>query len=263
MKAIYLRGVGLWTPGFPNPGAWLRGEADPDVTTPEARILEGPLRRRASPLTKISVEVFDQVVRGSGADPKTVQTIWATAHGEHGTAIKLLKMMLRGEGKLSPTHFHNSVHNTSSAYTSIAHGNAAGSTTLTGGPELVSSAILEAFCHLDQGATEVVVVVGDEPLHEPFHRSDMQAPLALSFCFGREAEGAVARLSDFRRNELPSTKLHDRLGGLYVSAGLQLLEQAVAQKPGTVALELAEHRKRSGHGDERGWCVEIEPLVAS
>ena len=54
-------------------------------------------------------------------------------------------MMLRGEGKLSPTHFHNSIHNTASGYASIATGNGAPSTTLSGGAELVASSFLDIF----------------------------------------------------------------------------------------------------------------------
>lgn len=260
MNPVFLRGVGLWSTGFPNPEAWCRGQADPELKTAEAALLEGSLRRRASPLTRISVDVFEQSTRAAGADPATIPTIWATAHGEHGTAIKLLKMMLRGEGKVSPTHFHNSVHNTPSAYASIAAGNGSASTTLTGGPELVSSAILEAFCHLDAGTPEIVVVLGDEPLHAPFERADMQEPLAIAFVFASEPDDAAFRLSNLRREPLPSTKPHERLGGLYVSAGLPLVEHVVSGRPGTIPLEIEEQRRPNGAAHEPGWCLDLEAL---
>jgi hypothetical protein len=262
MKPVFLRGVGLWTTGFPNPEAWCRGEADPDLKAADAALLEGPLRRRASPLTRISVDVFEQATRAAGVDPATIPTIWATAHGEHGTAIKLLKMMLRGEGKVSPTHFHNSVHNTPSAYASIAAGNGSASTTLTGGPELVSSAILEAFCHLDAGTPEIVVVLGDEPLHAPFERGDMQEPLGIAFVFASAPDGAAFKLSNLRREALPSIKLHERLGGLYVTAGLPLLEHIVSRRPGTIPLEIEEHRRADRPEHEPGWCIDLEALPA-
>jgi hypothetical protein len=262
MNPVFLRGVGLWSTGFADPDAWCRGEPDPGLKTAGAAMLEGPLRRRASALTRISVEVFDQATRAAGVDPSTIPTIWATAHGEHGTAIKLLKMMVRGEGKVSPTHFHNSVHNTPSAYASIAVGNGSASTTLTGGPELVSSAILEAFCHLDAGTPEVVVVLGDEPLHAPFDRGDMQEPLAISFVFASDPERASFKLSNLRRERLPSIKPHERLGGLYVSAGLPLLEHVVSRRPGTIPLEIEEQRRPGTPANEPGWCLDLETLSA-
>jgi hypothetical protein len=263
MKPIFLRGVGLWTTGFPNPEAWCRDEAHHDLKTAEAALLEGPLRRRASALTRISVDVFEQSTRAAGVDPSTIPTVWATAHGEHGTAIKLLKMMLRGEGKVSPTHFHNSVHNTSSAYASIAAGNGSASTTLTGGPELVSSAILEAFCHLDAGTPEIVVVLSDEPLHPPFERADMPEPLAISFVFASEPGDAPFRLSNLRRELLPPIKPHERLGSLYVSAGLPLLEHVVSRRPGTIPLEIEEHRRPGESANQPAWCLDLEVLPAA
>ncbi len=263
MNPIYLRGLGLWSTGFANPESWCRGEADHEIERAEAAILEGSLRRRASALTRVSVEVFDQVVQSSGVDPVRVPTIWATSHGEHGTAIKLLKMMLRGEGKVSPTHFHNSVHNTSSAYASISGGNATASTTLTGGPELVSAAILEAFCLLDAGVDEVIVVLGDEPLQDPFARNDMQQPLAIGFCFARNPDDSNWKISSLRRERLSGVKPHDRLGGLYVSAGLPLLEHIVTGRPGTIALEIESHGRSTASENQAVWCVDLDRVVIS
>jgi hypothetical protein len=207
-------------------------------------------------LTRMSVEVFDQATRAAGSRPEAIPTIWATAHGEHDTAIKLLRMMGRGEGKLSPTHFHNSVHNTPSGYASIAAGNTSPSTTLTGGPELVASSFLEAFCHLEARAGEIAVVFADEPLQAPFSRPDMRAPLALAFCLSSEPEGAMARLSHLRSDAHQPVEPRERFGRLYVSAGLPLLEHAVFRKSGTIALEL------EGPLNGPVWCVDLEQLPA-
>jgi hypothetical protein len=238
MKPAYVRGLGFWTPGFASPEAWRRGEPAPSVDAPEVSLLSGPLRRRATGLTRIAVEVFHQATLAAGCDTATVPIVWATSHGEHATAIKILGMMHSGEGKLSPTHFHNSVHNTAGGYASIATGNAAPSTTLTGGAELVASAFLEAICHLESAAKDVVVVLADEPLLPPFEQRDATSALALAFCLSSRSEGASAVLSGFRRDAVAPVKYHDRFGRLYVGAALPLLERIVQRRPGTVALEL-------------------------
>lgn len=258
MKPAYLRGLGLWTPEFSGPDSWCRGEPDSDAAKPPAKMLEGALRRRASLLTRMSVEVFEQALSASSIDSATIPSIWATAHGEHDTAIKLLKMMRRGDGKLSPTHFHNSVHNTPSGYASIAASNGTASTTLTGGPGLVSSSLLEAFCLLDAGASEVVVVLADEPLKAPFDREDMQTPLALAFYLSSEPEGSSVRLVGLRRETIPAVEPHPRLGGFFVSAGLPLLERAASRQPGTIALEV----ECEGRAQETTWCLDLELLVS-
>jgi hypothetical protein len=256
MKPAYVRGLGLWTPGFASPEAWCRGESKASVVTPEADLLSGALRRRATGLTRMAVEVFRQATRAADCDVATVPIVWATSHGEHATAIKILGMMRSGEGKLSPTHFHNSVHNTASGYASIAAGNCAPSTTLTGGAELAASAFLEATCHLEATAEDVVVVLADEPLLPPFEQHDSKSPLALAFCLSSRSERASAVLSGFRRDAVAPVKNHDRFGRLYVSSALPLLERIVHRRPGTVALELVG--ERSGPIS----CVDLELVSA-
>ncbi len=238
MRTAFVRGLGLWTPGYATATAWCRGDPDLSVEAPEVDLLTGPLRRRATALTRMAVEVFQQATTEAGRDPATVPSVWATANGEHSTAIRILEMMRCGEGKLSPTRFHNSVHNTASGYASIATGNCAPSTTLTGGAELVASTFLEGICHLEAGAEDVVLVLADEPPRPPFDREGVSAPLALAFCLSARRDGAAGALSGFRRDAVAAVKHHERFGGLFVGAALPLLERIVFGRPGTVALEL-------------------------
>ena len=238
MRPVYVRGIGFFSPGFRDVRAWCRGDPDPDAGTPKASLLAGPLRRRASLLTRIGVDVLQQAIAGAGCDPETTVSVWGTAHGEHSMAVALLAMMRRREGKLSPTQFHNSVHNTASGYASIATANGSASTTLTGGPELVFSAFLEAWCHLEAGAGDVALVLADEPLEGPFEGREACAPLAIAFCLSARKEGALAVLSGLRRDAVAPEKRHESFGGLYVSAALPLLERIAMGRPGTIALEL-------------------------
>ena len=237
MKRCYVRGIGLWTPGSPDAASWCSADPDPEVEKPLAPLLSGSLRRRATWLTRIAIDAMGQASEQAGCDPVHTPSVWATAHGEHSTAIAILAMMHRGEGKLSPTAFHNSVHNSASGYASIAAGNTAPSTTLTGGSELVASSFLEAQCLLEAGGRDVLLVLADEPLQSPFERSGSHNALALAFCLSHDAGGALATLSGLRRAEVAPAKRHERFGSLYVSAALPLLERIVLGRPGTVALE--------------------------
>jgi hypothetical protein len=200
----------------------------------------------------VAVEALQQATSEAGCDPAHTPSVWATAHGEHETAIAILDMMQQGEGKLSPTRFHNSVHNTASGYASIAAGNRSPSTTLASGAELVATAFLEALCHLEAGARDVALVLVDEPLRPPFDRREASVPLGVAFCLSSRPDGARAVLSELRRDAVAPVKRHERFGDLYVSAALPLLERIVLGRPGTVALEL------EGEGEERVWCVDLE-----
>ncbi len=252
MKTAFVRGLGLWTPGFRDPVSWCRTDHDPEALTPEAELLTGALRRRASTLTRMSTEVLQQAVGQAGCDPSKIPSVWATAHGEHGAASAILGMMHRGEGKVSPTHFHNSVYNTASGYASIATNNRAPSTTLTGGRDLVAITFLEAFCHLEAGAPDVALVMADEPLQPPFEVTQTCVPLAVSFCLSARPDGAQAAVSNLRRDAIAPVKRHERFGDLYVAAALPLLEQIVLGRPGPTALEM------EGLGEGLAWCVDLE-----
>lgn len=252
MKPVYVRGIGLWTPGYDRPLAWCQQKVDLAVEKPAAALLKGPLRRRATPLTRMAVEVLEQATTHADCDPASVPTVWATAHGEHTPAIKLLEMMQRGAGKLSPTLFHNSVHNTAGGYASIATGNVAPSTTVTGGGELVASALLEAWCLLERSGRDVALVLADEPLQPPFDRVDVRTPLAIALLLSRRPERALGVLTEFRRAAISPAPDHERFGHLHVSAALPLLEHIVRGQPGSVALELASE------GPGPVWCVALQ-----
>jgi len=242
---VQVRGIGLWTPGFPGLARWLAGECDPAATRPTAALLQGATGRRATELTRAAVEALAQAARAADADLARVATVWATAHGEHQTSVEILEMLHRGEGRLSPTRFHNSVHNTAAGYASIATANRAVSTTVSAGPELWATALLEAFCLLAAGEDQVVVVAADEPMRPPFPARGARAPLALALWLAAGGEGASGgmRLEDLRRSEELAAPSHPRFGGLYVSAGLPLVEALATGRPGRVALELDAGQK--------------------
>jgi len=259
VRPVGVRGLGLWTPGHAGVSEWLGGVPDPARHAPEAALLDGGVRRRASSLTRIAVDALGQALEQAGWDAATRPSVWATAHGEHETALAILEMMHQGEGKLSPTRFHNSVHNTASGYASIAAGNRAPSTTLTGGPELVASALLEAWCMVEAGAPEAALVLFDEPVRPPFDPRGARQPLAVAFCLSARTAGALAVLTRWRRDAVAPVKPIDPFGGLYVSAALPLLERVVQGRPGTVALEVEDRSAVSGGVIG---CVDVE-LAAS
>jgi hypothetical protein len=155
-----------------------------------------------------------------------------------------MAMMHIGEGKLSPTKFHNSVYNTPSGYASIACGNRAPCTTLTCGPEIVGSALVEAAGLLQEGAREVLVVWADEPHPHPFESKRRRQALALALCLSLESEGALGRLSGLRREPMCAEVLPEVFDQIYPGAVLPLLERIAGRRPGRVALEMGAATSR-------------------
>jgi len=203
----------------------------------------------------MSVEVLEQAARMADAAVSSLPSVWATVHGEHSAAIAILGMMHKGEGKVSPTRFHNSVHNTASGYASIATANELPSTTLTGGGEIVPSAFIEAACLLEDQQRNVALVLADEPLQFPFERADAPHGLALAWVLSGQREGAFACIRDIQREKAEPLSQSSYFGSLHVSAALPLLEAIVKERAGNVALEFT--------ADDTGsvWRAELEILA--
>lgn len=232
-----MRRVGLWTPGHPDASSWIEGREVEEAKAPDAKLLSGVLRRRASPLTRMAVEALAQAMVGAEVDASEISSVWGSVSGESETSVALLAMMNAAEGKLSPTRFHNSVFNTAAGYASIALKNRAPSTTLCGGSELVATCLLEVGCRLESGEKEVVLVLLDEPQPEPFGPASGLAPLTLALRLAGDARGAIAALCELRIEACDPISTPARFDGLYIAGALPMLERMLRGQAGRVGLE--------------------------
>ena len=122
----YVTGIGLIAPGLPDwtaAAAVLRGEqvhVPAPTVLPVPELLPGAERRRASRVIKLSLGVGLDAVKQSGADASALATVFA-ASGADGHNCHALCEQLAGEDRqISPTRFHNSVHNAAAGYWGIA-----------------------------------------------------------------------------------------------------------------------------------------------
>jgi hypothetical protein len=255
VKPIHVQGVGLWTPTHPSATSWCEGDEVAEATQPEAALLRGPLRRRASPLTRMALDALGQATAGCEAPLSELPSVWGSAWGENETAVDLLGMMNTGEGKLSPTRFHNSVFNTAAGYASIAMENRAPSTTLCGGSEIAGTCLLEAACRLEAGEREILLVLLDEPEPPPFGPGGSLAPLALALLLSADVTGALAVLDGLRREVARPTPPPPRFEGLYIAGALPLVECLIRREDRRVGLEIAADEGAPS------WSVDVTPVA--
>ena len=88
--------------------------------------------------------------------------VLATANGEVETMGALLDDLLGPKDRVSPTRFHNSVHNTAAGYWTIATGRTEPTTTITMGDVSFEAGLLEARARLSCGERRLLVAAGDE-----------------------------------------------------------------------------------------------------
>ena len=158
-------------------------------------ILPPMLRRRTSAPTRAVAWVLGELAQASGANLHAAPIVLGTDHGEIGVTVDLLAAALDPAADVSPTRFHNSVHNTALGYVSIACGNRAGHTTISAGPDTLPAALIEGAARLATGAEDVLVVVADEPVPPPLPRRGPAEVTAVAFHLSARAETATATLA--------------------------------------------------------------------
>jgi hypothetical protein len=152
-----------WAPQIETRDEWLAWAFDDRViagrSTPSIRPMPPILRRRASSLGKMALEVAYQCL-GSRTE---IPTVFSSRHGEASRSADLL-LDLAGGVPLSPASFSLSVHNAAGGLFSIARGDRAPNMALAAGTSSVEHAVIEACGLISEGAPAVLLVVYDCPL---------------------------------------------------------------------------------------------------
>lgn len=240
----YVLGQAAWMPGRPDVAAVVEDRSGlgpgpgPGTDAPDGRGYPSRLMRGTSMITRMSVAVARQALAGTGADPGTIPAVFGSAYGEVAIAIAQLEMMITGDGQISPALFKNSVHNTGAGVFSIAHGNHTSSTSLAAGPLTVAYALLEAQGLLDEGAPQVLVVVGDEALTEPLAQLAQWESFAAAWVLGRDPpEGRPwVRLSELSALAGPPADVPPALAMHPCRSAHALLAAIHRRTPGRVSL---------------------------
>jgi len=126
MMRIYLEGVGLCGPGLDGwaaSRAVLAGAQDhvPAPTrVPPSPLLPANERRRAVQTVRLSLAVGAEAFAVAGRHPSATATVFASSGGDGETIHEILSVLASPNRELSPTRFHNSVHNTPAGYWGIA-----------------------------------------------------------------------------------------------------------------------------------------------
>lgn len=123
------------------------------------------MRRRMS---RLSCMVVRATRRAGGLEAgDEAPLLFATANGEINTIGLILDTLVDPGRSVSPTHFHNSVHNAGPGYWSIGAKRRSPTTTLTMADLSVECALLDAWARLECGIPEVQITAGDEAVVGP------------------------------------------------------------------------------------------------
>ena len=163
----YVNGVALWAPRLPGWGLAapvLRGTAEA-LSQPAARpapaLLAPTERRRAPDTVALALEVAARACESAGADLRELASVFASTHGDLSISDYMSETLARTPALISPTRFHNSVHNAAAGYWSIGTGCMQPYTALTAHEDTFGEGLLEALVQGQAGGSPILLVAYD------------------------------------------------------------------------------------------------------
>lgn len=193
MSALYLQGAGVLGPGLPDwPAARriLSGEqtyqyGPPPQPNPDA--LPQTERRRGAKTVRWTIAVAQEALQGTDIQPAEVASVFASSSGDGETLHRICETLATPERDVSPTQFHNSVHNAAAGYWSIAAGSRLPSVSLCGHDVSFAVGLIEATAQVQTGKAPVLLVTYDLPYPQPLLAArSIAEPLAVAVLLSRE-----------------------------------------------------------------------------
>jgi hypothetical protein len=172
---LYVEGIGLRGPGLPNWAAGravLAGEApyEPsEVALKPSPLLPPAEQRRTTDTVKLALAVGSEAVAHAGCRAEDLPSVFTSSGGDGGTITAILEILASDRREVSPTRFHNSVHNAPSGYWSIATQSRQPTTSLCGHDFSFGMGLLEAASQALAEARPVLLVAYDLPYPAVLH----------------------------------------------------------------------------------------------
>lgn len=244
MLDCYLNTIGLAAPGLPG---WqtsipvLQGLASYQAAPLEKykpELLPANERRRATELVRMAFRVCEEAMAASALPREECASVFASSGGDYPIVDQICRSLCDSERLVSPTQFHNSVHNSAAGYWSIATGSRQPSTSLSAYNDSFAAGLLEAMCLCQQEQQPTLLAVYDiqppYPLSSKRHIA-VEFGVALLLTPGATAQ-SLARLQLGHTNvQLSSSCSHPALEQLRLAnpaaRSLPLLE-LIAQGTG-------------------------------
>ncbi|CAN5273366.1 hypothetical protein BH10PSE17_BH10PSE17_38070 [soil metagenome] len=172
---VHVDGVGITGPGFdgwPQTRAILADEAawqSTPAVIPPVTLLAANERRRAGLLVRSSLAVAEQAVAMSGRAAASLPSIFTSSSGDGVNCHSICETLASDDRSISPTRFHNSVHNAPAGYWTIATQSMTASTSLCAHDASFGAGLLEACVQIAAGADAVLLVASDSGYPEPLN----------------------------------------------------------------------------------------------
>lgn len=206
-------------------------------------------RRRTGVAVKVALICGHEAASRSGLPVDSLLSVFSSSGGDGDNCHAICEALASDDRLISPTRFHNSVHNAPAGYWSIAMAARPASTSLCAHDASFVAGLLEAVTECTVSGQAVILVAYDAPYPEPLQRARpvpwpfgvaiILSPAATTSSLGqmsvRLADAGVTSMADPALEQLRQT--------IPTARALPLLELLAREQAGTVHLDyLAPNR---------------------
>lgn len=263
---VFVEGIGLLGPGL---SSWAQGRQHLDGSLPyEAGRCVLPLpmalppaeRRRAGAVVKVSLAVGQEAVEASGLQANVLPSVFSSSSGDAINCHEICSALASGDRLISPTRFHNSVHNASSGYWSISSGAMGSSSVLCAREASFAAGLLEAMTQSVVDDSPVLLVAYDTDYPEPLY-SKRPVPDTMGVALvliPRRSERSLARIT-LQGTSFLTTAAADTM----IDAVLEIFRQTIPAARALPLLQAIAKRKAAplvlAYLDDMQLAVEVAP----
>lgn len=175
MMRMYVEGIGLLGPGL---DSWVASRevlagkapyqsAPTNLRAPE--MLPPAERRRAGVPIKLALAAGKEAFEQSGCDMSKAATVFTSSGGDNDNVHAINGILATAPREVSPTRFHNSVHNAAAGYWCIAAGTHEPSTSLCAYDASFAAGLLESAAQVCVEGAQVALIAYDHGYPEPLN----------------------------------------------------------------------------------------------
>jgi hypothetical protein len=248
VEAVELCGPGLanWADARPVLAGQAVYEAAPMVLEPLAQLSPAE-RRRAIASVRLALATGAAAAAQSGRDPRTLPVVFASSGADGDTISAILAVLATPGRQVSPTRFHNSVHNAPSGYWGIAMQSREAVTSLSSHDASFAAGLLEACVQAVADERPVLLVAYDQPYPEPLNsKRRIEASFGVGLVLrpgpadGASAKLTVGIIAAGAASRCVDPGLEVLRNGNPAARSLPLLAMLAARQAGTVRLALSQ-----------------------
>ena len=203
MNSVYLQSVGMVAPGladWPTCHSVMQGHREyrpAPVVRFSPDTLPANERRRITQAIRLGLQAATEAMRDSTLAAETVATVFATGNGDLDISDRICAALALPGRPVSPTDFHNSVHNATAGYWSIGSHCRQPSTSLSAGEASFAAGLLETVTQVLCDRHPVMLVSYDQPSPKALaNPHTVSLPFAVALLVSRQQdETSLAKLT--------------------------------------------------------------------